>query len=264
MDNTPFIQFIHVYKAFGSKVIYEDLNLEVRRGETITIIGGSGSGKSVMLKLLIGLLPADQGEILVDGQSVIGKTEEELLPIRRRISMLFQGAALFDSLTVAENVAYPLHEQTDWPEDKIQARVTEVLDKVGLPGVETMMPADLSGGMRKRVGLARAIAVGPECILWDEPTTGLDPVNIRRISQLIVKMRDTLGCTNIVVTHEMLSAFMVSNRIAMVANKRIAVADEVEAMRQCKIPFVHDFIHAMDLETLNSTAGLQDEQKFEP
>jgi phospholipid/cholesterol/gamma-HCH transport system ATP-binding protein len=242
----PFIEFKDVYKSFGRNVIYEGLDLTIRRGETITVIGGSGTGKSVMLKMLIGLLSCDRGEILVDGFNVVGRREIELLPIRRRIAMLFQGSALFDSLTVAENIAYPLVEQTTMSQAERADRVAQVLEWVGLPGIEGVMPSELSGGMRKRIGLARAIAVGPECILYDEPTTGLDPGNTRRISELILSMHERIGCTSIVVTHDMPSAFMISDRIAMVAERRIAIVDTAENVRNSAIPQVREFIHAME------------------
>ena len=182
------IQFSHVKKAFGPKVIYSDLNLEIRRGETITIMGASGSGKSVMLKMLIGLLQADAGEILFDGRDIGKMNEEELTEVRRRIAYLFQGAALFDSLNVGENVAYGLREQfwNKMSDDEIEGRVAQSLELVGLPGIQSMRPSDLSGGMKKRVGLARTLALQPEVILYDEPTTGLDPINTARINHLIL------------------------------------------------------------------------------
>ncbi len=190
--NDDFVRFVHVQKSFGPKQVYTDLNLSVRRGEVLTLLGGSGTGKSVALKLLIGLLTADAGRIEVDGADVAHFTEEQFLPIRRRISMLFQSSALFDSLTVGENVAYPLHVSGGFSEGEIRDRVAERLEMVGLPGTENMKPSDLSGGMRKRVGLARAISADPEMILYDEPTTGLDPVNTRRINELILSIQARL------------------------------------------------------------------------
>ncbi|MCA9600753.1 MAG: ATP-binding cassette domain-containing protein, partial [Myxococcales bacterium] len=169
------IEFRNVRKAFGKKVIYRGLNLDIERGESLTIIGGSGCGKSVMLKLLVGLLKVDDGSIHFDGNDVVLMDEARLAESRRRIGMLFQGAALFDSLSVADNVAYGLREHLSMSEEEIRERVAESLTYVGLPGIEYMWPADLSGGMKKRVGLARAIAVRPEVLLYDEPTTGLDP-----------------------------------------------------------------------------------------
>lgn len=236
------IEFREVGKAFGPKVVYAGLNLSIRRGETITIIGGSGTGKSVCLKLLIGLLQSDSGKILFDGEDVADMEEEDLIGVRRRISMLFQGAALFDSLTVAENIAYPLREHLALPEKEIAERVAYNLELVGLPGVEEMMPSDLSGGMKKRVGLARAIAIEPEVILWDEPTTGLDPANTLRINELISDMKRKLKVTSVVVTHDMNSAMKVSDRIAMLDNLRIDTVMSVEEINSAEDSRIRDFI----------------------
>ena len=210
----PFIEFSQVRQSFGKNRLYEDLSLRVQRGETLTILGGSGSGKSVMLKLLIGLLKPDAGSIRFDGEELVPLSEAQLLPVRRRISMLFQGGALFDSLTVGENVAYPIHEHLRLPPAQVAARVAEKLALVGLPGIEHMWPAELSGGMRKRVAIARAIAADPEVLLYDEPTTGLDPINTRRINELIMSIQRGLHVTSLVVTHDMATAFMVSDRLA--------------------------------------------------
>ncbi|HXU69456.1 MAG TPA: ATP-binding cassette domain-containing protein [Polyangia bacterium] len=219
-----------VRKAFGEKVIYDGLDLEVRRGETLTVVGPSGSGKSVLLKLIIGLHQPDAGRIVVGGLEVTKLDELQLREVRRKAAMLFQGAALFDSMPVGDNVAYGLHEHFDWPADKVRARVAECLEWVGLPGIEAMRPADLSGGMKKRVGLARALAPGPEIILYDEPTTGLDPTNTRRINELILSLQERLGVTSIVITHDIASALAVSDRLALVRDKKIAlVVDEAVA-----------------------------------
>ncbi|HEY2744652.1 MAG TPA: ATP-binding cassette domain-containing protein [Polyangia bacterium] len=219
-----------VKKRFGDKLVYDGLDLEVRRGETLAILGPSGSGKSVLLKLVIGLYQPDGGRIVVAGQEVTRLDEHELREVRRKAAMLFQGAALFDSMSVGENVAYGLHEHYRWPAEKIRARVGECLEAVGLPGIEEMRPADLSGGMKKRVGLARALAPGPEIILYDEPTTGLDPTNTRRINELITSLQDKLGVTSIVITHDIASALAVSDRVALVRARKIAlVVDEAEA-----------------------------------
>ena len=179
------IEFRGVKKAFGPKQVYRDLNLDIQEREVLTIIGGSGQGKSVMLKMLIGLLDLDAGEIFFDGQQISGITEEEYAPVRRRVAMLFQAGALFDSLTTKENVAYGLREQLDLSELEISERVRESLTYVGLPGTEETWPADMSAGMKKRVSLARALAIRPEVLLYDEPTTGLDPINVTRIADLI-------------------------------------------------------------------------------
>jgi phospholipid/cholesterol/gamma-HCH transport system ATP-binding protein len=241
-DEPPIIRFQGVKKAFGPKVIYEDCTLDVFKGETITIIGGSGTGKSVTLKMLIGLLKADAGTIEAFGSEVTHQDEAGLLPIRKRIAMLFQGGALFDSLTVAQNIKYPLREHRWGDEAKLDARVAEVLDMVGLPNTELLKPAQLSGGMRKRVGLARAIAIQPEVILYDEPTTGLDPINVRRINGLILSLQARLGVTSIVVTHDMDSAFTVSDRFAMLYERRIAFTGTKEETLNCDIRYIREFI----------------------
>lgn len=244
MDSSvaPIICVKGIKKAFGPKVVYEDATLDIYPGETLTIIGGSGTGKSVLLKMLIGLLRADAGSITCFGQEVTKLDEKEFLPIRRRIAMLFQGAALFDSLTVAQNVKYPLREHGWTQEAEMDARVAEVLELVGLPNSQHLKPAALSGGMRKRVGLARAIAVRPEVILWDEPTTGLDPINIRRINGLILSMQAKLGVTSIVVTHDMDTCFTVSDRIAMLHERKISWVGTADETRACPLKYVSDFI----------------------
>ena len=239
----PLIVYRGVKKAFGKNVVYDGLDLEVRKGETLCIIGPSGVGKSVMLKLLTGLLDVDDGEVWFDGDRVSDYvTDAEYLPVRRRIAMVFQGAALFDSLTVYENIAYPLREQFNFTEAEIAAKVTEKLDWVGLPGVEQKKPSELSGGMRKRVGLARSIATDPEVILYDEPTTGLDPVNIQRINHLILSLSERLKCTSLIVTHEMATVFACAQRIAFVYDKKIAAVGVPEAMKNSPNPLVRGFI----------------------
>lgn len=236
------IQFQGVRKAFGPKLVYEDLNLEIRRGETIALIGGSGVGKSVALKLLIGLMEADGGTIRAFGEDVGAMNEARRQVLRGRIAMLFQGAALFDSMTVAENIKYPLREHRWGDEGKMDDRVAEVLEMVDMPGVQDLKPAELSGGMRKRVGLARAIAIQPEVILYDEPTTGLDPINVRRINGLILSLQAKLGVTSIVVTHEMDTVFTVTDRIALVYQKRIAFVGTPEEAKTSELRYLREFI----------------------
>src|SRR3954463_12585054 len=240
----PIIEFKGIKKAFGQKVIYSGLNLKVLRGEVLTICGGSGVGKSVMLKMLIGLLHADAGTITFDGEDVTRMEEEQLSLVRRRIAMLFQSGALFDSLTVGENVAYGLEEHFRDKMSKAERadRVSWALSLVDLPGIELLQPADLSGGMRKRVGLARAIAVQPEVLLYDEPTTGLDPINTARVNHLIMGLQERLHITSIVVTHDMKSAFAISDRIAMVHTGRIIMIGTVDEFRSSPDPRVADFI----------------------
>lgn len=245
----PLIEFSQVRKAFGSKSIFDDLTLSVRRGETMTILGGSGSGKSVMLKLLIGLLRTDSGSIRFDGQELCALSETQLLPVRRRISMLFQGGALFDSISVGENVAYPLREHFKLSDSELRSRVQQKLAQVGLPGIEEMRPSELSGGMRKRVAIARAIAADPEVLLYDEPTTGLDPINTRRINELILSIQHDLKVTSLVVTHDMASAFMVADRMAMLSDRRIIATLPREEFRRSSDPAIHSFVHAMSQDS---------------
>jgi phospholipid/cholesterol/gamma-HCH transport system ATP-binding protein len=239
------VSFEHVDKAFGPKVIYRDLNLSVERGEILTILGGSGTGKSVMLKMMLGLMEPDAGRVVVLDQDVGALREGGLLGIRRKVGMLFQSGALFDSMTVYDNVAYALVERGEVDDDAIATRVAEVLDMVGLPGTERLMPAELSGGMKKRIGLARAVADTPEILLYDEPTTGLDPINVRRINELILTLRRELSVTSIVVTHDLSSAFMVSDRLAMLADQHIVEVEEREAFLGSKVPSVQEFLSAM-------------------
>jgi phospholipid/cholesterol/gamma-HCH transport system ATP-binding protein len=243
----PLIRFRGVKKAFGPKVIYRDLSLDVYQGETLTIMGGSGVGKSVALKLLIRLLDADAGSITFHGDEITTMKESRIGLVRQRIAMLFQGAALFDSITVGENVAYGLHEhyRHEMSAAKIAERVDWALSLVGLPGIEEMAPSDLSGGMKKRVGLARAIAVQPEVLLYDEPTTGLDPINTERINHLIKGLKAAIHCTSIVVTHDMKSAFSVSDRLAMVHGGTIVLAGTPAEFEASTDPRVHDFIHGV-------------------
>jgi phospholipid/cholesterol/gamma-HCH transport system ATP-binding protein len=238
-------------------VIYRDLNLDVFPGETLTVMGGSGVGKSVLLKLLIRLLDVDSGSITFHGEEITKTSESRIGLIRQRIAMLFQGAALFDSISVGENVAYGLREhfRKTMTEDQIAERVHWSLSLVGLPGIELMRPSDLSGGMKKRVGLARAIAVQPEVLLYDEPTTGLDPINTERINHLIRGLKSAIKVTSIVVTHDMRSAFSISDRLAMVYRGEIIAAGTPEDFRRSKDPRVADFISGTapvneDVETL--------------
>jgi phospholipid/cholesterol/gamma-HCH transport system ATP-binding protein len=256
----PIIRFQDVRKAFGPKVIYRGLNLDVHAGETITIMGGSGVGKSVMLKLLIRLLEADHGSITFHGKEITTMREMDIGVVRQRIAMLFQGAALFDSISVGDNVAYGLHEHYRrlMTEKQMRQRVDWALSLVGLPGIEAMRPSDLSGGMKKRVGLARAIAVQPEVLLYDEPTTGLDPINTARINHLINGLKAALKVTSIVVTHDMGSAFLVSDRMAMVYRGEIILAGTPDEFRASTDARVKDFITGTapvneDVETLLRT-----------
>jgi phospholipid/cholesterol/gamma-HCH transport system ATP-binding protein len=254
------IRFKGVRKAFGPKVIFSRFDLEIRRGETITLMGASGSGKSVTLKTLIGLLPVDAGSITFDDLEVTTMDEGQLRSLRRRIAYLFQGAALFDSLTVGENVAYGLREQfwNTMTNAEIMARVEQSLHLVGLPGIEEMRPADLSGGMKKRVGLARTLALQPEVLLYDEPTTGLDPINTARINHLINGIKRALKITSVVVTHDMGTAFSVSDRMAMINRGRILLVADKDEFKATQDPYVRDFIDGRAPEDEDLLSLLQD------
>ena len=208
------IEFRGVRKAFGRKEVLRGVDLKVYRGEVLVILGGSGSGKSVSLRHMLGLEKADDGRVLVDDEDITDFRESELDPVRMKFGMLFQSGGLFDSMNVFENVAFPLREHTEKDDEEITALVAEALDMVDLSGTEKLMPVDLSGGMRKRVGLARAVVLRPEVILYDEPTTGLDPITAHKINELIVGMQKKLNVTSVVVTHDIQSAFFVGNRIA--------------------------------------------------
>jgi phospholipid/cholesterol/gamma-HCH transport system ATP-binding protein len=238
----PIIQFQGVKKAFGDKVVFEDLSMDVRRGETLTIIGGSGVGKSVCLKLLIALLRPNAGKIIAFGESVHEMNGSELIRLRKRISMLFQGAALFDSMSVEENIKYPLNVHSWGTEGEMDKRVCEVLELVDMPGIQKLRPSELSGGMKKRVGLARAIAIQPEVILYDEPTTGLDPINVRRINGLILNLQARLGVTSVVVTHDMDTVFTITDRLALVRDERIAFIGTPEEAKAHELRFVREFV----------------------
>lgn len=220
MSKTPLIEFKNVVKSFGDKLVLDGMSFQVFEGETFCIIGGSGSGKSVTLKLLLGLMPIDEGEIYFKGEPISGLSEDELCRIRPSFGMVFQGAALFDSLTVFENVAYPLQEVETFSDEQIEQRVLEKLKVVGLEKTADLFPSDLSGGMLKRVGLARALATNPQVVLYDEPTAGLDPSNVNRINDLMLTLQKKFSVTSILVTHNMESVFKVANRVALLYQKR--------------------------------------------
>ena len=236
------ISYRHVEKSFGTNRIYRDITLDIQRGETLCIIGGSGTGKSVMMKMLVGLLEPDAGEIEVFGQSIVGLKQSQWIDIRRRVAMLFQGGALFDSFTVGENIQYPMIEHKWGDKPTREKRVSEVLEMVGLGKIEHLYPSEISGGMKKRVALARAIAVEPEVLLYDEPTTGLDPISIRRINGLIRNLQERLNVTSMVVTHEMPSVFTIADRIAMLHDQHIAFVGTPEEAKAITEPWLADFI----------------------
>jgi phospholipid/cholesterol/gamma-HCH transport system ATP-binding protein len=238
------IQLSGVRKAFGPKLVLDDVNLDINTGESVVIIGGSGTGKSVTLKCILGLLKPDAGEIKVDGQSVVGISDEERAEINDKFGMLFQGAALFDSLPVWENVSFGLLAQKKVDRAKAKDIAVEKLALTGLAAdVADMSPAELSGGMQKRVGLARAIASDPEIIFFDEPTTGLDPIMADVINNLIVKITRELGVTALSITHDMASARKIANRIAMLYNGEIIWFGSTSEIENSRNPYVDQFIH---------------------
>mgnify|MGYP001818561485 FL=1 len=229
-------------KAFGRNVVLDGLDLDIYEGEVVTIIGESGSGKSVLLKAMMGLIEVDGGTIRFDGQEVTGQTEREWVRTRRRIGMLFQESALFDSLDVFENVGYALREQTSMTDEEIARRVDETLSLVALPGIEAMAPSDLSGGMRKRVALARAVAVRPEVVFYDEPAEGLDPINVTRVNRLLLGLQESLNVTSVVVTHNLKAAFAISDRLALIHDGEVVVTGAPETFLDSDNPVVREFI----------------------
>jgi len=229
-------------KRLGGKQVLDGVELTIHPGESIVVMGRSGSGKSVLLKHIIGLMKPDAGTIEVDGEEITGLKERELVDVRRKFGMLFQSAALFDSMTVGDNVALGLREHTSLPDDEIRRRVTERLEWVGLEDVESKKPADLSGGMRKRVGLARAIVMDPKYILYDEPTTGLDPIMADVIDRLVRSLQRRMGVTSVIVTHDIASAYKIADRIAMLYEGRIVFVGSAEATRMTTDPLVRQFI----------------------
>jgi phospholipid/cholesterol/gamma-HCH transport system ATP-binding protein len=228
-------------KRFGKKMVLDGLDLTVPKGKNTVVIGGSGTGKSVLIKCAVGLLRPDAGEIRIDGQDII-RMERELVRVRRRFGMLFQGAALFDSMDVGENVAFVLRRLKMYPERQIREVVEEKLSMVGLRDIQRLMPAELSGGMKKRVGLARAIASEPDILLYDEPTTGLDPIMADVINDLIISLRETIGATSITITHDMASAYKIADYIAMLYKGKIIEVGTPEQIRTTSNPVVEQFV----------------------
>lgn len=236
------IKVVDLYKSFGEKKVLEGATLEIKKGESMVVIGGSGTGKSVLLKNIIGLLKPDKGEVYVDDVNINHLGEKELYEVRKKFGMLFQGAALFDSLKVWENVGFALFRNKQYTEAQIKEIASEKLKLVGLFGVEDLMPSELSGGMKKRVGLARAIAYNPEAILYDEPTTGLDPIMADAINDLIIEMREKLSVTSVTITHDMHSAYKIADRIAMLyLGKIIEVGTPLEIENTAN-PVVKQFV----------------------
>jgi phospholipid/cholesterol/gamma-HCH transport system ATP-binding protein len=231
-----------VSKRFGPKIVLDDCDLTINKGETLVIVGRSGQGKSVLLKHIVRLLEPDAGKVWIEGQEVTSLPRGPLMELRKKFGMLFQGAALFDSMTICENVGLILEEHLDWTEEHIRARACECLEMVGLVGTEDKLPSALSGGMKKRAGLARAIVMEPEYILYDEPTTGLDPITADAINDLIIKLQTELNVTSIVVTHDMPSAFKVGDRMAMLNDGRMVFHGSMDEVRATDHPVVRQFI----------------------
>jgi phospholipid/cholesterol/gamma-HCH transport system ATP-binding protein len=238
----PVIELRNVHIAFEGNDVLHGIDLLVLHGEILTIMGGSGSGKSVLLRLLAGLIKPDQGEIYIDGTDTVPLSEDAMLSFRQRMGVVFQQAALFDSMSVADNIAYPLREHATHGEDAIRQRVVELLDIVGLPGIEEKYPAELSGGMRKRVGIARALALKPAIVLYDEPTSGLDPSNSKMISQLIVQVSKTFGTTSIVVSHDLFWSLKISSRVALIYRGNIIAAGTPAEIQASSVPEVQAFL----------------------
>jgi phospholipid/cholesterol/gamma-HCH transport system ATP-binding protein len=239
------IEIKDVFKSFRDNQVLQGVDLTIKKGETMVIIGRSGCGKSVLLKLIMGLLKPDSGRILVNGDDVTSLNDKELSQLRQKFGMLFQASALFDSMTVDENVGLGLIEHSSLPEEEIGRRVVEKLKMVGLSGVGEKKPAELSGGMKKRVGLARAIAMDPDFVLYDEPTTGLDPIMADVINDLIIRLRNTLSITSIAVTHDMVSAYKIADRIAMLYNGKIIFVGTPEEVKSTPDPTVRQFVKGM-------------------
>jgi phospholipid/cholesterol/gamma-HCH transport system ATP-binding protein len=237
------IKIVDLHKSFGQNRVLRGVDLEIARGETMVIIGQSGSGKSVLLKHLMGILRPDRGEIWVDGLEITRLRDEEILRITRKFGMLFQAAALFDSMTVGANVAFGLERHTDHSPEEVRRIAAESLERVGLKGIENLMPYELSGGMKKRVGLARAIAYRPEIILYDEPSTGLDPIRADSINDLIIQTKRDLSATSVVITHDMVSSYKVADRIAMLYEGRIIETGTPAEIQASENPVVRQFIH---------------------
>jgi len=245
-QSTPYIQFIHVYKSFGDLNVLVDVTFEVRRGEMVIVLGRSGVGKSVTLKHILGFIKPDSGEVFVDGSEVSRESEAELAEVRRRVTMVFQSGALFDSLTVGENVAYPLREQAlrgaTMDEDQIQTRISELLALVELNGSEDLKPADLSTGMKRAVAIARALAAEPEAILYDEPTTMVDPLMAHAVGDLILKLKRQKGLTSVVVTHDMKLARKLADRVVFLEQGRVAFFGTPGEMDSSSDPLIREFM----------------------
>ena len=242
--NPPFAFFDEVYKSFDSKEVLRGITLLIRKGEVLVILGGSGNGKTVILKHMVGLVAPDRGSVFINGRDISRLDDNRLLPVRRKVGFLFQNGALFDSMSVFDNVAFPLKEHTAMTGDEIRVKVHEKLKLVGLEGIEWMMPAALSGGMRKRVALARAIILEPEALLYDEPTTGLDPITTKWVTKLMRNVHESLKITSVIVTHNIQSAMAVADRIAFLYRGRIKFVGTPKEISACDDPIVQEFLRS--------------------
>ena len=242
MDSKIKLRVVNLYKFFGEKQVLKGCDLEVQEGESMVVIGGSGSGKTVLIKCIIGLIQPDEGKIYVDELEITSLNERELSEVRKKFGMLFQGGALFDSMRIWENVGFALRQHTRRSDEEIRRISSEKLRLVGLRDIEELMPSELSGGMKKRASLARAIAMEPEILLYDEPTTGLDPIMADAINELIVQMREKLNVTSIAITHDMKSAYKIADRIAMLFQGKIIEVGTPEEIKNSSHPIVQQFI----------------------
>jgi phospholipid/cholesterol/gamma-HCH transport system ATP-binding protein len=238
----PLYEVRGIRKSFGDRAILESVDLDVRKAEFLCLIGESGTGKSLLAKILLGLVPTDAGTLVFDGEDVTRLKERDWIRVRRRVGVLLQSSGLFDSVNVFENVAYGLKEQRLLEEEGIRQRVAESLAAVALPGIEAMMPGELSGGMRKRVALARAIAMRPEVLLYDGPTEGLDPINVARVNRLLLGLRDRLGITTIVITHQMETAFGAADRVLLLSGGRITLEGTPRELWRSPVPALQPFL----------------------
>lgn len=245
----PVFEIHGLRKAYGPKVVIDGIDLTVERGESLVILGRSGSGKSVTLRLMVGLEPPDEGSIRIDGDEIVGLSEAKLLPLRRRIAMLFQGGALFDSMDVHDNLAFPMREQGELSDDRIDERVRELLAKVHLEGIEAKFPADLSGGMKKRVALARALALSPAAVLYDEPTTGLDPMTSASIAHLIRETQRRERATSVIVTHDLALTRTVADRVAFLDQGKFRFLGTLEEAERSTDPLLSKFLAGKEEES---------------